>query len=174
MHASGLLPAQFNVATWFVDKNVAEGRGPAPAFRYQDRDLTYADVQDLVNRTGNALLGLGLEPEQRVLMACLDAPEFIGTFWGAIKIGAVPIPTNTLMRTADYLYFLNDSRAKVAVVSAPLLAEIGPALAEAKYLRHVLVAGGPAGRYAAYEDAIAKASTKLSAADPTRAEQASR
>src|SRR5437879_8341634 len=32
-----------------------------------------------------------------------DAPEFIGTFWGAIKIGAVPIPTNTLMRTAPIL-----------------------------------------------------------------------
>ena len=70
--------------------------------------------------------------EDRVLMLCLDAPEFLGTFWGAIKIGAVPIPTNTLMRTADYLYFLNDSRAKVAVVSAPLLAEAGPALAEAQ------------------------------------------
>jgi benzoate-CoA ligase family protein len=168
MNASELLPAEFNVATWFVDKNVAEGRGSAPAFRYQDRDLTYADVQDLVNRTGNALLGLGLEPEQRVLMACLDAPEFIGTFWGAIKIGAVPIPTNTLMRTADYLYFLNDSRAKAAVVSAPLLAEIGPALAEAKYLKHVLVAGGAPGLYTPYEELIAKASAKLSAAETSR------
>ena len=80
-------------------------------------------------------------------MLCLDAPEFIGTFWGAIKIGAVPIPTNTLMRTADYLYFLNDSRAKVAVVSAALLAEVGPALTEARHLKHVLVAGGAPGPY---------------------------
>src|SRR5207245_6513965 len=87
MNASELLPAQFNVATWFVDRNVAEGHGAAPAFRYENRTLTYADVQDLVNRTGNALLDLGLEAEQRVLMACLDKREFIGTFWGAIKIG---------------------------------------------------------------------------------------
>src|SRR6266566_2892039 len=128
MNASELLPPQFNAATWFVDRNVAEGRAAVPAFRHEDRTLTYADVLDLVNRTGNALLEIGIEPEQRVLMLCLDAPEFIGTFWGAIKIGAVPIPTNTLMRAADYLYFLNDSRAKVAVVSAPLLAEAGAAL----------------------------------------------
>src|SRR5437899_839089 len=168
MNASELLPAQFNVATWFVDRNVAEGHGAAPAFRYENRTLTYADVQDLVNRTGNALLDLGLEAEQRVLMACLDTPEFIGTFWGAIKIGAVPIPTNTLMRTADYLYFLNDSRAKAAVVSAPLLAEIGPALAEAKYLKHVLVAGGSPGPYAPYEERIAKASATLTPAVPSR------
>src|SRR2546428_3733772 len=157
MNASELLPQQFNVATWFVDRNIAEGRGAAAAFRYEDRTLTYADVQDLVNRTGNALLELGIEAEHRVLMLCLDAPEFIGTFWGAIKIGAVPIPTNTLMRTADYLYFLNDSRAKAAVISAPLLAEVGPALAEAKYLKHVLVAGGAPGQYASYEERIAKA-----------------
>src|SRR5262249_61468915 len=93
---------------------------------YADRTLTYADVLELTNRTGNALLEIGVEPENRVLMLCLDAPEFIGTFWGAIKIGAVPIPTNTLMRTADYLYFLNDSRAKVAVLSAGLLPGGGP------------------------------------------------
>src|SRR5437870_4493348 len=140
MNASEVLPAQFNVAAWFVDRNVAEGRGASPAFLFEDRTLTYADVQELVNRTGNTLLELGVEMEHRVLMLCLDAPEFIGTFWGAIKIGAIPIPVNTLMRTADYLYFLNDSRAKVAVISAPLLAEAAPALREARDLRHVLIA----------------------------------
>jgi benzoate-CoA ligase family protein len=168
MNAAELLPAEFNVATWFVDRNVAEGRGATPAFRYEDRSLTYADVQALVNRTGNALLDLGVETENRVLMLCLDAPEFLGTFWGAIKIGAVPIPTNTLMRTADYLYFLNDSRARAAVVSAPLLAEAGPALAEAKYLKHVLVAGGAPGSYLSYEERIAKASPTLAAAMTSR------
>src|SRR6266850_566792 len=153
MIASESLPAQFNVASWFVDRNVAEGRGAAPAFHYEGRTLTYGQVQELVNRTGNALLEIGVEPENRVLMLCLDAPEFIGTFWGAIKIGAVPVPTNTLMRTADYLYFLNDSRAKVAVVSAPLLAEAAPALAEARHLKHVLVAGGAPGPYPVFSAA---------------------
>src|ERR671923_1734087 len=138
------LPAQFNVAAWYVDRNVEEGRGPAPAFHCEGRTLTYADVQELSNRTGNALLDLGVAMEDRVLVLCLDAPEFLGAFWGAIKIGAVPIPVNTLMRGADYLYFLQDSRAKVAVVSAPLLSEVAPVLGQAPQLRHVLVAGGKA------------------------------
>ena len=168
MNASEVLPAQFNVATTFVDRNVAEGRGASPAFLFEDRTLTYADVQELVNRTGNALRELGVEMENRVLMLCLDAPEFIGTFWGAIKIGAVPIPVNTLMRTADYLYFLDDSRAKVAVVSAPLLAEAAPALREARGLKHVLVAGGNPGQFLSYEDRIAKASARLEAAPTSR------
>ena len=172
MNASEVLPTQFNVAEHFVDRNVAEGRGASTAFLYADRTLTYADVQDLVNRAGNALLDLGVGLEDRVLMICLDAPEFVGTFWGAIKIGAVPIPVNTLMRSADYLYFLNDSRAKVAVVSGPLLAEAAPALAEARYLEHVLIAGGPAGRFMSWEYRLFRASAQLAAAPTSRDEPA--
>ena len=74
MIASESLPAQFNVASWFVDRNVAEGRGAAPALQYEGRTLTYAQVQELVNRTGNALLEIGVEPENRVFMLCLDEP----------------------------------------------------------------------------------------------------
>ena len=168
MIASESLPQDFNVATWFVDRNVAEGRGARPAFHYEGRVLTYADVQDLANRTGNALRELGVGMEDRVWMCCLDAPEFLGTFWGAIKLGAIPVPSNTLLRAADYVYFLRDSRAQVAVVSAALLPEVGPALGQSPWLRHVLVAGGPAGQYQGWEDLVGKASARLEAAPTSR------
>ena len=168
MIASEHLPQQFNVATWFVDKNVDEGRAASPAFHCEGRTLTYGDVQDLVNRTGNALLELGVRMEDRVLVLCLDGPEFLGAFFGAIKIGAIPVPVNTLMRTDDYRYFLEDSRAKAAVISAPLLAEAGPALDGARWLKHVLVAGGNAGRHLAFEERVAKASSRLDAAPTSR------
>src|SRR5262245_1498130 len=168
MKAGDLLPSGFNVATWFVDRNIAEGRAAAPAFLYEDRVLSYGDVHALANRTGNALLDLGVGMEDRVLMICLDAPEFIGTFWGAIKIGAVPVPVNTLMRGADWLYFLNDSRAKAVVISAPLLGEAAPMLGQAPYLRHVLVAGGAPGTHLSWEDRVSRASTTLTAAETSR------
>jgi benzoate-CoA ligase len=168
MNAADLVPVQFNVATYFVDRNVAEGRGRSAAFLYEDRVLTYADVQDLTDRTGNVLRDLGVEVENRVLLLCLDAPEFVGAFWGAIKIGAVPVPVNTLMRAADYRYLLDDSRAKVAIVSAPLLAEAAPALREARHLQHVLVAGGAPGPYPAYENRVASASAALEPAATSR------
>ena len=168
MNAAETLPAEFNVATWFVDRHVEDGRAARPAFHYEDRVLTYGDVQDLTNRTGNALLDLGVRMEDRVLVLCLDAPEFLGAFWGAIKIGAVPVPCNTLMRTADYVYFLRDSRAKVAVVSAALLGEAGPAFGQSPFLQHVLVAGGPAGAHHAYEERVARASSRLDPAPTSR------
>jgi benzoate-CoA ligase len=168
MIAAEVLPPEFNVATWFVDRHVAEGRSAAPAFLCEGRTLSYGDVHELANRTGNALRALGVDREMRVLMICLDAPEFLGTFWGAIKIGAVPVPVNTLMRAADYRYVLDDSRARVAVVSAPLLAEAGPALRDAPHLRHVLVAGGAPDPFLSYEEHVARAGAALEPARTSR------
>jgi benzoate-CoA ligase len=168
MNAAQTLPLDFNATAYFVDRNVTEGRGDRPAYLYAERWLRYRDVADLVNRTGNALLSLGVSREDRVLIICLDAPEFLGAFWGAIKIGAVPVPVNTLMRSADYRYFLQDSRAKVLVVSAALLREVEPALVEAPDLRHVMVAGGDPGSHLGYEEHIARASAALDTAPTTR------
>ena len=103
-----------------------------------------------------------------MLCLLLDSPEFLATFWGAIKIGAIPIPVNTLMRADDYLYFLDDSRAPVAVVSEALLAEAGPALAKARYLRHVVIAGRASGSHMGFEGWVAKASEKLEAFDSSK------
>ena len=69
-------------------------------------------LYEQVNRTGSALRNeLGVRPEERVLLLMLDGPEMVFAFFGAIKIGAVPIPTNTLWTPADYEFVLRDSRA---------------------------------------------------------------
>ncbi len=165
---SGSLPRDFNVAAHFIDRNVAEGRGSRVAHVFGDRQMTYAELQELVNRTGNALRELGVEMENRVLMVCRDAPEFLGTFWGAIKIGAIPVPLNTLLKSADYAYLLNDSRAKVVVVSAGCLPEVAPALAEARFVRHVLVASGDPGKHRSWEKEVERASSELAPAPTCR------
>jgi benzoate-CoA ligase family protein len=162
------VPARFNAARFFVDRHVEEGRGGKIAFHHDGVALTYGQLQELVNRTGNALLDLGVQPEQRVLCLLLDSPEFLAAFWGAIKIGAIPIPVNTMMRADDYLYFLDDSRARVAVVSEALLAEAGPALAKARYLKHVVVAGRPGSGHLGFEAWAGGASSALQAADTSK------
>src|SRR5262249_44271523 len=94
-----------------------------------------------VSRVGSALQDeLGVRREERVMLLMLDVPEMIYTFLGAIKIGAVPVPTNTLWTAADYEYVLNDSGARVVVVSAPLYARVADALRACQTIRHVVVA----------------------------------
>ncbi len=166
------VPDRFNAASFFLDRHVEEGRGDRVAFVSEGRETTYRALQEQVNRVGNALRGLGVAMEQRVLLALLDGPEFVATFFGAIKIGAVPVPVNTLMRAADYRYFLDDSRAPVAVVSQPLLPEVGKALDGAKGLRQAVVVGEPTEPHLAYEDWIAAASPVLAAEDTSKDDMA--
>ena len=161
------IPRRFNAAVEFVDRNVDEGRGDQIAIQYEERTYTYRQVQELTNRVGNALGTLGVEMENRVLLLLLDSPEFVASFWGAMKLGAVPIPVNTMMRSQDYLYFLNDSRAKVLIASKSLMAEVAPILSYAKSLRHVIVVGEPGPEQLGFDELVQGASGKLRAAETT-------
>jgi len=138
---NAVVPDQFNVATAFLDRNVAEGRGSKTAIYFEGNSYTYAQVAELANRAGNGLLDLGVDLEQRVALLLLDSPQFAAAFFGAIKMGAVPIPLNTALRPNDYVYLLNDSRARVLLVHAALWKQIEQILPELKYLRHIVVVG---------------------------------
>src|SRR5438105_8098392 len=78
-----VIPDQFNAATFFVDRNVAEGREDKVAILSGDREITYRQVLENVNRTGNMLRQFGVQPEQRVMLLLLDGPEFAYAFFGA-------------------------------------------------------------------------------------------
>src|SRR3989442_3795133 len=162
------IPDRFNAAAFFVDRQVVEGRAGRPAFHQENRVVTYGEIFESVNRVGNALLDLGVQMEDRVLLTLLDGPEFVAAFFGAMKLGAVPVPVNTLMRAADYRFFLEDSRAKVAIISEPLLVEAGPALAQAKHLKHVVVVGDAKSHHLQFESWVWKASRSLEPADTSK------
>jgi benzoate-CoA ligase family protein len=134
------LPDTFNVATHFVDRNVQEGHGAKVAIECGDEQVTYQRLLENTNRTGNVLLALGVRPEERVLLLVLDTPEFLYSFFGVIKIGAVAVPVNTQAKPQDYEYILNDSRARVAIISEPLLPHLQSIpKAKLRYLQEIVV-----------------------------------
>ncbi len=162
------LPAIYNAATTFVDENITQGRGGKVAIYYQDRHITYQEVFENVNRTGSALRDLGIEIEQRVLVILPDSPEFAYSFFGAIKIGAVAVPTNPWMFAKDYEYLINDSRARAIIVHESTLPEIEKIWDNTPFLKHVIVVGAPKGKALSYENLIAQASIKLEAEKTSR------
>jgi benzoate-CoA ligase len=162
------IPEKFNAATHFIDRHTKEGRGDKIAIYYKDKKITYREVQEMVNQTGNALRNLGVEIENRVLLLLLDCPEFIYSFFGAIKIGAVPIPINTVMSIKDYHYFLEDSRGKVLIVSEEMLPQIEPIKNSLTYLKHIVVVGKEQRGYVSYDKLISDASSELEAANTSR------
>ncbi|GCL73538.1 benzoate-CoA ligase family protein [Paenibacillus naphthalenovorans] len=131
--------SSYNAATRFIDDNVSNGLGDKAAVYYNDQSITYSQLQEFVNRAGNGLKELSVEMENRVLLICHDTPEMIAAFYGAVKIGAVPIPVNTIMAPADYEYFLNNSRAKAVVVHEDIWHKIRHLRDRFIYLRHVIV-----------------------------------
>jgi benzoate-CoA ligase len=139
------LPDTFNAADYFVDRNIREGRAAKLAVICEDRQLTYGQIQAGMNRIGNGLRSLGVRMEDRVALLLLDSEIYPQAFFGAIKIGAVPICLNTLMRPKDYAYFLNDSRARVLMVDHSLLSCIASVRSCLFFLEHVVVIGGTAG-----------------------------
>ncbi len=90
---------------------------------------------------GNALRGLGVEVEQRVALLLPDGIEWVAVFLGALRIGAVAVPLNTRLPAAEWATMLRDSRARVLVGDAALLAQLRPSLVDLPYLRAVLATG---------------------------------
>jgi benzoate-CoA ligase family protein len=163
------LPDIFNAAEYFVDRHVREGRGDLVAIECGDARITYREVFERTNQAGNGFRRtLDVRPEERIVLILPDTPQFVYTFFGAIKIGAVPIPTSTLWKSADYAYVMNDSRATVLVVDKtfmPLIDAIGRE--HIPSVRSIVVAGGDgASGDCAFEQLTSGQPTDL-AADPT-------
>ncbi len=118
----------FNVSVHLIDRHLDEGRGSHRAYFTETEEVTYAQLAERVHRCGNALLDSGMKPGSRLLMIVKDCPAFVYLFCGAIKAGIVPVPINTLLRTNDYAYMIEDSAAAGLVYSPEFAAEVEPAL----------------------------------------------
>jgi benzoate-CoA ligase family protein len=160
-----VLPNEFNATTYFVDRHIVEGRGPNIAIECGELRVTYEELFEAVNRVGNCLRKLDVRIEERVFLLLLDSPEFAASFFGAIKIGAVPVPINTLLKPADYTYLLNDSRARVAIVSETLLPLIKAIpRQDLRFLETILVVGNQMWTGVLnFGDTVSQSSSKLDA-----------
>ena len=134
-------PEQFNIATYYLDSRIEEGLGDKIAVYCGSKRYTYLEVQQMANEVGNALLRLGVEMEDRVLIVLPDSIEFVATWFGIAKIGAVITMVNNLLPSSDYEYYLDYTRAKVAVVHADVMERFTPAASTSPYLKHTIVVG---------------------------------
>ncbi len=165
------IPRDYNAAHDLVERNLVAGRGRKTAYIDDHGRYTYAELDERVNRAANALTGLGLEMENRVMLAHLDTIDFPSVFLGAIKAGIVPVTANTLLTTSDYKFMLEDSRVRALIVSEALLPAFAPLLANLPFLRHVIVSGNDAHGHLHLQRIMKGAATTFAPA-PTAADDA--
>jgi benzoate-CoA ligase family protein len=141
------VPRNYNFAADILERNLDAGRGGKLAYIDGRQGWTYDDLANRVERFGHVLRGLGLRREERVLLCLLDTIDLPTAFLGAIKAGMVPVPVNTLLTEADYHYVLDDSRARLLVVSVELYPKFAKAIAGSEDLAGVVISGAGADAY---------------------------
>jgi benzoate-CoA ligase len=135
------IPRAYNAAHDLLERNLRAGRGDRIAYHDDGASCSYAGLAERVSRCANALVGLGLHMEQRILVCVHDSIDWPTVFLGAIKAGIVPVAVNTLLTARDYEYMLRDSRARALVVSPALLPMFAPLVRDLPLLEHVIVTG---------------------------------
>jgi benzoate-CoA ligase family protein len=161
-----------NLAGFFLDRNVADGRGGRTALVARDGTCTYEQLAALTNRVGNVLLDLGVERQERVLLALADSVEFVATWYAAQKVGAVTAEVYTFLQPKDYAYYIDYTEASVVVTDGVTLGRMREAMASAAHRPSLLVVGvAPAALRAgeaAFDVLVPQAPAALDPAPTTR------
>jgi benzoate-CoA ligase len=158
-------PERFNMAEYFLDHNLAVGRGRKICLRFGDERITYDEMARQANQAGNLLRELGAGIEDRVLFVLPDTPEFAAAWFGAAKIGAVIAMVNPLLPAEEYAYYLDYTRARVAIFHDSVIEKLQPVLAGARYLKNALVVGQESYGYPHYNQLAPQMSDELKTAE---------
>jgi acyl-CoA synthetase (AMP-forming)/AMP-acid ligase II len=118
--ALAAIPRRYNFAEDVLARNLIAGRAGKAAYIDPRGTWTYGQLTERVAQFGKVLRGLGIAREQRILICLTDTIDWPTAFLGAVKAGVIAVPVNTLMTEADYRFMLEDSRARLLVVSEEL------------------------------------------------------
>ena len=136
-------PAEFQIADYFLDARVAEGRGARVALHTEERSYTYEEVQREANRYAALLVEAGVQPEQRVILSLRDGLPFVAALFGVLKMGGVVVMLNPELKAAQVDYFLDYTRARAAFVERDHAALFEAGAARGRLLEHVMVVDAP-------------------------------
>lgn len=162
---------RYNAAT-LIDANLATGRGEKTAIYFGDEQITYQALFNRVCEMARALRALGVVREQRVLLVLGDTPAFPVAFFGAMRLGAVPVPINPLYKAADYRFFLEDSYARVVITETAHLDKLSQALEGYDEPVTIIVADGSAPNAYSLAELLDAHSGELPAANTHRDDMA--
>ncbi|MBI4608714.1 MAG: acyl-CoA synthetase [Candidatus Rokubacteria bacterium] len=158
------IPDRLNMGAWVVDRHVREGRGPNPAVHVGHRTYTYEEIRRLSNRAGNALRGLGVKQGDCMVLRLGTNLDCMLAFLGALKIGAVPIPTSAMLRAQEVGIILRNSEAVAAIVTPDLAEAVEAVRGHSPRFAHLLLVGEAADPTRSWRGLMERASEDLTPA----------
>ena len=161
-------PDELNLADFLLDRHVREGRGDNVAIKFMDQTVSYAQLQEMVNKFGNSLKDVGVEPQDRVGIRLVNSIQALVAIFAIEKIGAIPVPTSPLWSGEEVAFVANNAEMKLFIVNAPLMPPVEVAKPNFEFGTKVITIGGNADEVKAagnmvYEEMLAAGSADLEA-----------
>ena len=159
-------PDELNLTDFLLDRHVREGRGDNAAIKFMDQTVTYAQLQQSVNKFGNALKEVGVESQDRVGIRLVNSIQAVVAIFAVEKIGAIPVPTSPLWSGEEVSFVANNAEMKLFIVNAPLMTPVEKAKPNFEFGTKVITIGGNADEVKAagnmvYEEMLAAGSAEL-------------
>ncbi|MBR0846651.1 benzoate-CoA ligase family protein [Bradyrhizobium diazoefficiens] len=157
-------PPRLNCVSYFLDRWVDEGHGDAPCVISPGASYTYRELQALVNRIANVLVGkLGLVTGGRVLLRSANNPMMVAAYLAVIKAGGICVATMPLLRAKELSYPIQKAEITLALCDGKLADEMEKAKLAAPGLKRVVYWGN--GAADSLEALLADASPEFKAVD---------
>lgn len=111
------------------------------SIRFDNRVYTYQELDEEANKVAGGLQSLGVQKGDRVAMMLPNIPEFMFSFFGIQKLGAIAVPFNTMYKGREISFILQDSGAKAIICLSNFSNLIQEIQRECPELKHIIVTG---------------------------------
>ncbi|MHB8513580.1 MAG: long-chain-fatty-acid--CoA ligase [Actinomycetota bacterium] len=111
------------------------------AILFQDRVITYGDLDAEIDLVAGGIVGLGLRQGDRVGLLVHNVPQFISAYYGIARAGCVTIPLNTMLTADEISFILTDADARMVIASDPFAPTVDGLRQTLAMLDHVVVTG---------------------------------
>ncbi len=118
------VPQTLDPVGYLIDRHQNTPIAAKPAIVCGDETVTYAELAGEVARYATALAGLGLAPEQRLLLFGTDSLDYVTLWLASVRIGAIPVVISDLYKPKDLAYFLTDTAVRLLFIDAEQLPKL--------------------------------------------------
>lgn len=89
-----------------------------------DKNFTYGEFLENVDKTAGALKLIGVGNGDRVALICPNSIEFVQSIFAISKLGAITVPINTMLKNEEYRYILDDCNTKILITASKFAKEV--------------------------------------------------
>ncbi len=108
------------------------------AISFYGLDITYAELNRLIDKAANGLIALGVKRGDHVGVMMDNSPQFAIAYFGAMRAGAAVVGVNPMFKEFELVHEMNDSRMRVLFCFDHLYPEVGKARGRTK-VEHIIV-----------------------------------